>query len=110
MTDARHHQHKRKRIYEKHEPYPHPDPLKNMLDKLIYVVGIAGPLMTIPQLLKVWLEQDISGVSVLTWGGMNFISAVWLIYGVVHMEKPIIITYFLWIVFQTMIIIGVLLN
>jgi len=39
---AVHHLHKRKRIHEKHEVYPHPDKWKNRLDKIIYFIAIIG--------------------------------------------------------------------
>jgi len=48
MTEGLHHFHRRKRIYQKHEPYPHPDKWKRFMDHAIYCVGVFGPIMTIP--------------------------------------------------------------
>ncbi len=108
MPNPLFHIHKRKIIHQKHEPYPHPDKLKRTMDKLIYVAGITGPFLTIPQLYDIWALGRTSGVSLTTWGLFNVVSAVWLAYGVLHREKPIIIAYSLWIFFQTLIVIGLM--
>ena len=90
MDKGLHHFHKRKRIHEKHEPYPQPNKWKNLMDKLIYVVGIAGPLMSIPQLVNIWIERNTAGVSITTWGAFVILAIFWTIYGIMHREKPII--------------------
>ncbi|MBW2976742.1 hypothetical protein KY347_04825 [Candidatus Woesearchaeota archaeon] len=104
-----HHFHKRKRIHEKHEPYPHQDKFKRFIDSTIYAVGIFGPVMTLPQLAKIWIEKNASGVSVISWGAYLFAAVFWLIYGILHKEKPIILTYALWIVLEAFIVLGTVL-
>jgi len=102
MVDGLHHFHKRKRMQQG----AHPDRLKDFIDRIIYVVGIAGPIMTIPQLWKIWVEKNAAGVSVLSWAGYLIAAVFWLIYGIVHKEKPIIVTYVLWILLEAMIVLG----
>lgn len=99
MRSGFHHLHVRKRIYKKHERYPHPDKLKRYFDEAIYVVAILGPVTNIPQFLKVWIYKDASGVSLISWTGFSILSVVWLVYGILHKEKPIIITniFLIWI-------------
>lgn len=104
-----HHFHKRKRIYVKHEPYPHPDKWKRVMDKLIYIVGIFGPIMTIPQLTIIWIEKNAGGVSLISWSSYLVIAVFWITYGIMHKEKPIIFANCLWILLEIFIIIGVLL-
>lgn len=104
-----HHFHKGKRIYQKHEKYPHPEKWKRFFDRCIYIVGVFGPIMTIPQLIKIWVEKNAVGVSIVSWSGYLIAAIFWLIYGVIHKEKPIIFTYSLWIVFDIFIVIGVFL-
>lgn len=60
------------------------------IDKLIYLVVIGGPIMNLPQLLKIWIEKDSSGVSILSWVAFAIGSCIWLIYGIAHKDKPII--------------------
>jgi len=64
-----HHYNLRKRVHQKKEKYPHPNKFKRSMDKFIYLVAIFGPLIALPQVLKIWQSQDSSGVSLLTWSG-----------------------------------------
>ena len=109
MTSALHHMHKRKRIYQNLEPYPHPDRWKRMMDKMIYVVGIGGPVLTIPQLLKIWVEKNAGGVSLFTWSAYFIGSFLWLVYGLMHKEKPIIVAHVLFLFVFGFIIVGTIL-
>jgi uncharacterized protein with PQ loop repeat len=109
MHEGLHHIEKRKRTVGQHEPYPSKDKLKNIVDKSIYLTGIFGLIMTIPQIFKIWVEQNVSGISVLTWAAYLLMSLTWVAYGILHKEKPLIITYSLWIIMKLIIIIGVML-
>ncbi len=107
MTDTGiHHFHRRKRIHEKHEPYPHPDKWKRFLDKAIYFVAVFGVLLTIPQVWKIWVDKNAAGVSAISWSAYLVTACFWLAYGISHKEKPIIFTNILWIIFEIMIITG----
>ncbi len=98
-----HHLHIRKRMYQKHEPYPHPDKLKRMFDKFIYVIVILGPIVNLPQLFKIWVYQNATGVSLVSWAGFSVISMFWLVYGLLHKEKPIILMNVALMIVQAMI-------
>jgi len=106
QTTALHHFNIRKRIYQKHETYPHPNKFKRFYDKFIYLVVILAPITYLPQLLKVWVEKDASGVSSLSWLFFSIISAAWLIYGVLHKDKSILIMNAALIVVQALIALG----
>jgi uncharacterized protein with PQ loop repeat len=106
--DAVHHFHRRKRIYQKHEPYPSRNRLKNILDKLIYAVAILSPIATLPQVTKIWIEQNASGVSLTSWVSFLVINCFWLTYGLVHKEKPIIIANGASIVMHIAIVSGII--
>lgn len=103
------HLQKRKRIYKKGEPFPHPDPVKRMVDVVIYIVGILAPLMAIPQMLKIWIEKAAEGVSLFSWSALLVSAIIWLLYGLLHREKPLIITYVLWIIVDALIVLGIFL-
>lgn len=107
MISGLHHFLSRKFLYQKLEPYPHPEKYKRILDKIVYVAGIAGPVMTIPQVLIIWMEKNASGTSLITWISYTIITFFWLLYGLAHKEKPIIISNALWIVFEIVIVIGI---
>ena len=106
-SKGRHHYEIRRRIHEKHEPFPHPDKTKRIIDRVIYIVAFLGPLMNLPQLIKIWMLQDATGVSLVSWVGFAVLSVVWLIYGVAHNEKPIILMNFLLLIVQIVITIGI---
>ena len=108
-TEGLRHAHARKRIYQKHEPYPHPEPLKRAFDKIIYIAAMLGPIMNLPQLLRIWIEKNATGVSFISWTGFSVISVVWLIYGILHKEKPIIFMNAALMVIQALIAYGTLL-
>ena len=103
-----HHFHRRIRIHQKHEPYPHPDKWINFMDKAVYVVGFIVPLMTLPQIIKIWFEKDASGVSIVSWTGFLLYAIFWLIYGIMHREKPIIFAYILWVTLQAFVVVGII--
>ncbi len=108
FVNGQHHFHVRKRVHEKLEKYPNTNKWKRFLDKLIYFVGILYPLMALPQIFKIWTEKNAIGVSALTWG-LHLVCAIfWLTYGIIHNEKPIILTNVLWGIFDFLIIIGTL--
>ncbi len=88
-----HHLHLRKRIHILKEKFPHPDPLKRFLDKIVYLIAFVSPLATLPQIYKVWIEQNVAGISLLSWGFYCLIAIPMVIYGMVHKEKPLIVMY-----------------
>ncbi len=106
MNNVFHHQHIRKRIYKNLEQFPSPDSKKYFLDKLIYIVGVLGPLSTIPQIYTIFIEKNAAGVSVATWLIYFLFSVIWIVYGVVHKEKVIILTYSLWFVMNGLVALG----
>ncbi len=109
MGSVTHHMHKRKRIYKYKEPYPHPNPWKRFLDKFIYFIGLLGPVLTIPQIAKIWSEQDASSLSLITWVAYLVGSICFLLYAIAHKEKPLIIIYSSLILVHVFVLIGIML-
>jgi uncharacterized protein with PQ loop repeat len=109
MSTVLHHHSLIKRINEKQEEYPHPTKHKRVLDKLIYLVGIVQPLTTLPQVYKIWIERQASGISLFTYTCYALFDMIWIYYGIVHKEKPIVIMYCLWVLLNSSIAIGAVL-
>ena len=107
MPSGMHHYHRRKRVHVRHGRYPSRNKWKNFMDCLIYLVAVLGPLVAIPQIWKIWIEKSAVGVSVFTWGAFIVGSFIWLIYGAIHKEKPIIVTNILWIIMEALVIGGI---
>lgn len=103
------HLHLRKRQAAGYEPYPSRKAWIRFVDHLVLVVGVVGPVATIPQILKIYIAQDATGVSALSWGTWAFFDIPWILYGLVHRERPIMVTYTLWFTVNSIVFFGVLL-
>jgi len=71
-------------------------------------LAILGPMFDVPQLYQIYSTKSAAGVSFYTWFLFAFFAIPWMIYGIVHKEKPIVISYALWILIDSAIVIGVL--
>jgi uncharacterized protein with PQ loop repeat len=103
-----HHISKRKRVHQKLEKYPHTDPKKRFIDKLIFAAALVGPMMTAPQSYNVWFLRSFEGVSIYTWLAMTVTSSIWFYYGFVHRDRAIMFSSSLWIFMNTSIWGGIL--
>lgn len=65
--------------------------VRGTIDHLIYGVVIIGPMTNLPQLFQIWVKKNAGSVSVISWSSFALLSFVWLIYGIVHKEKPLIL-------------------
>jgi len=71
-----------------------------------YVFALCGPLSSVPQMWEIWADRDAHGVSLLTWTLFLVTSAVWLAYGVVKRDRPLIISNSIWVVCEAIIMLG----
>lgn len=82
----------------------------NKLEKFIYgavyFIGILGPIMTIPQIMEIWVGKNAAGVSAISWGAYAAIESFWIIYGIVDRDKPIIFIYSMWVIIDIFVMIG----
>jgi uncharacterized protein with PQ loop repeat len=107
MFHAHHHLHKRKR--QRLKNYPHPNKWITFLDKFILLIAVLGPVMNLPQVIKIYYFQTAAGVSALTFFLLCIMNIPWLIYGFVHKDKPIIISSVLWIISNIVVMAGAIL-
>ena len=106
-TEGLHHR-LRTKTHNKHKSQPHSVKWKGFIDHAIYVVGLIGPIMTIPQLTKIWVEKNASGVSAISWSAYIVVAIFWILYGIAHKEKPLIVISSIWIVLEVFIVVGTL--
>jgi uncharacterized protein with PQ loop repeat len=78
-------------------------------DRFIYLIAFAGPVMTIPQIYDIWVTKQLA-VNAVTWSGYLVIGIVWLGYGIVHKEKPIIYSNLLGIITTGLVVLGAIVN
>ena len=98
----------RKRIHQRFFRYPSLFKINKIYDKIIYIAVFLGPILNMPQLFKIWITRDATGVSFVSWMGFSIISVVWLGYGILHKDKPILIMNFALMIIQALIAIGTL--
>ena len=103
------HVHLRKRRHPALEPYPARNSMKRWLDRLILMVGVIGPAMIVPQIMLIYTEKNASGVSAISWLAWALLDIPWIIYGLVHREPPIVMTYFLWFLGNLLVFFGAVL-
>ena len=65
--------------------------------------------MSIPQIWLIYVGQDATGVSPISWFAWALFNVPWILYGLVHREPPIITTYTLWFFCNTLIGFGAIL-
>lgn len=104
-----HHLSVRKRIHRNLEQYPHPKRYIRVFDVLVYGASIFVPIMTLPQVYDVYIKQNTQGISVISWSAYAISNAVWIAYGVIHKERPIIFVNIAMFILNTLVALGALL-
>ena len=100
----------RKRVSSRNlEPYPARSPGLRFLDTVVIAAGIIGPLSTIPQILKIYLLKNATGVSAFSWGMWALLDIPWIMYGIMHRDRAIRTTYFMWFLANGVVFVGALL-
>ncbi len=79
------------------------------LDKLTFVVGVIGPFTVVPQIYSIFSTHSATGVSLMTWLLIFVVTFPWVLYGIAHKEKSIIVSFILWEVANLLVVLGVLL-
>ena len=67
-------------------------------------------LMTVPQVLAVWVGRDAGGVSLLSWGAYLSSACLWFVYGMQKRDKTIYLACIGWIVLDAAIVIGAIVH
>lgn len=81
--------------------------ISHWIEETVILFSIAGPIMTVPQVIKIYSEQSAGGLSPITWGSYLFIAFFWLTYGVFIKNKPIVLANVSWIVMHILILTGI---
>ncbi|HVV66760.1 MAG TPA: hypothetical protein VHB72_01660 [Candidatus Saccharimonadales bacterium] len=79
------------------------------LDRLTFIVGVIGPFTVLPQSISIFAHQSATGVSLATWILIFVVTFPWILYGIAHKDKSIIVSFILWEVMNLSVVIGVLL-
>jgi len=81
---------------------------KKQIDSVTLFMAVVIPMVTVPQLLKIWIGQNANWVSIITWS-VYFVNAIiWLLYWIVNNDKKIITMNILLTVINLGIVVGIL--
>jgi hypothetical protein len=109
MKGIEHHLHRRKRGAKNTEPFPSSSIGMRLLDRIAIAAGIAGPLMTLPQIYDIYAFHSAIGVSALSWFAFGLLDIPFIAYGVAHKDRLILVTYILWCAANLTVAFGVIL-
>ncbi|HEX6017533.1 MAG TPA: hypothetical protein VFZ28_05490 [Burkholderiaceae bacterium] len=80
------------------------------LEKFLRALSVVTMLMTVPQVLAVWVGGDAAGVSLLSWGAYLFSACLWFVYGLRKRDKTIYLACIGWIALDAAIVAGAIVN
>lgn len=80
---------------------------KDIPDQAVYVAAFLAPLFELPQLITIYTKHSATDVSLVTWGCFALASGTWLIYAVRHRIKPLLISYALFFLIESITFIGI---
>ncbi|MBK0368360.1 SemiSWEET transporter [Flavobacterium agrisoli] len=63
-----------------------------LTDVIGFVAGICVTISIVPQILKVWKRKKVKDISLKTFSIITFGIALWVVYGILKKDLPIIIT------------------
>ncbi len=104
-----HHFHTHYRLPDKNSPLLNNPRVQSMINKSVFALAVLNILVTIPQIMKIWIGREAEGVSLITWSGYAIGSTFWLLYGLLHKDKAIIFGSAGGVVVNSSIVVGVLL-
>lgn len=78
-----------------------------VLRRLLWGMSIFTMLMTIPQILTIWVGHQAAGVSILSWSAYLISAILWLWFGIHKNDKNIYLPCVGWIALDSAVIVGV---
>ena len=78
------------------------------LERLLRSFSVLTMLMTIPQVLTIWVGRNAGGVSLVSWAAYLISACLWFVYGIRKHDKTIYLACIGWIVLDAAIVVGVI--
>ena len=79
----------------------------SFLERTMRVLSVFTLLMTVPQVLAIWVRRDAHNVSLLSWGAYLLSACLWFVYGLQKHDKTIYLACIGWILLDAAIVVGV---
>ena len=77
------------------------------LEKLLRGLSVFTMLMTVPQVLTIWIEHNAGGVSLISWVSYLIGACLWFVYGLQKHDKTIYLACVGWVLLDLAVVTGV---
>jgi uncharacterized protein with PQ loop repeat len=74
------------------------------------IVSLLTMAMTVPQVVAVWTEPVVRGVSLISWAAYLVSAVLWLIYGVRRRDRTIYLACIGWMLLDAGVMVGILVH
>ena len=81
-------------------------PSKTILSRLLGGMSVFTMLMTVPQVLTIWVGHQAAGVSVVSWSAYFLSAILWFWYGLQKKDKNIYLPCVGWVGLDAAVIVG----
>ena len=79
---------------------------KTVMSRLLGAMSVFTMLMTVPQVLTIWIGHQAAGVSVVSWSAYLLSAVLWFWYGLQQGDKNIYLPCVGWVILDTAVIAG----
>jgi uncharacterized protein with PQ loop repeat len=79
------------------------------LEKVLGVLSLVTMVLTVPQVLTIWIGHSAAGVSVVSWTAYLVSACLWFVYGLQRRDKTIYLPCVGWVALDLAVVAGVLL-
>jgi uncharacterized protein with PQ loop repeat len=86
-----------------------PQPVSG-LEKILRGLSVFTMLMTVPQVLTIWIGRDAAGVSLVSWLAYLLSACLWFVYGLQKGDKTIYLACVGWVALDAAVVVGVLVH
>lgn len=83
---------------------------KPFMQRALGLMSIITMVMTVPQVLTIWVGHQAAGVSVLSWGAYLASAILWLMHGLQEADRNIYLPCLGWIALDGAVIVGALMH
>ena len=80
------------------------------LEKALRLLSVVTMLLTIPQVMTIWIGGNAGGVSLVSWAAYLFSACLWFAYGIQKRDKTIYLACVGWIVLDAAVVVGVIVH
>src|SRR5258706_12816944 len=80
------------------------------LEKLLRGLSVFTMLMTVPQVLTIWIRHNAGGVSHISWVSYLIAACLWFVYGLQRRDQTIYLASVGWVLLHLPAVNGVALN